>query len=107
MRIRFALLTLLAVAVASAASSLGGYHLLKKIPVPGDGGWDYLIVDNAARRLYVSHGTQVEVLDADSGAIVGKIPDTPGVHGIAIAREFGRGFISDGRADKVTIFDLK
>jgi DNA-binding beta-propeller fold protein YncE len=92
---------------ALAASAPSGYHLLKKIPVPGDGGWDYLTVDNAARRLYVSHGTQVEVLDADSGAIVGKIPNTRGVHGIAIAREFGRGFVSDGGADTVTIFDLK
>jgi DNA-binding beta-propeller fold protein YncE len=57
--------------------------------------------------LYVSHGSQVEVLDLDSGEVVGKIPDTPGVHGIALAPELGRGFVSDGRANKVTIFDLK
>ena len=64
-------------------------------------------MDEGARRLYVSHGTQVEVLDVDSGAIVGKIPNTLGVHGIAIAPALGRGFVSDGKASKVTIFDLK
>jgi len=83
------------------------YKIVKKVPIPGQGSWDYLAVDGAARRVYVSHGTQVEVLDADSGAIVGKIPDTPGVHGIAIAADLGRGFVSDGQAGKVTIFDLK
>src|SRR5579862_8954537 len=89
------------------AYAAGGYHLLKTIPVPGDGSFDYLTVDNAARRVYVSHGAQVEVLDADSGAIVGKIPDTKGVHGIAIAPALGRGFTSNGQADSVTIFDPK
>jgi DNA-binding beta-propeller fold protein YncE len=80
---------------------------VKKIPVPGDGGFDYLAVDEGARRLYVSHGTQVEVLDVDSGATVGAILNTPGVHGIAIASEFGRGFISEGKTSTVTVFDLK
>ena len=84
-----------------------GYHIIKKIPIPGQGGWDYLIVDEAARRLYVSHGTQVEVLDVDSGTVVGKIPNTLGVHGIALAPELGRGFVSDGQTSTVTIFDLK
>ena len=83
------------------------FAVTKKIPIPGHGSWDYLIVDEAARRLYVSHGTQVEVLDVDSGAIVGKIQNTPGVHGIAIAPELGRGFVSDGQSSTVTIFDLK
>jgi len=63
--------------------------------------------ERAARRLYVSHGTQVEVLDVDSGTIVGQISDTPGVLGIAIASELGRGFVSDGQSSTVTIFDLK
>lgn len=85
----------------------GTYHIIKKIPVEGQGGWDYLIVDEAARRLYVSHGTQVEVLDVDSGAVVGKIPNTLGVHGIALAPELGRGFVSDGQTSTVTVFDLK
>ena len=93
--------------IASLASSRDNYHLVKKIPVPGTGSWDYLTVDESARRLYVSHGTQVEVLDVDSGAIVGKIPNTPGVHGIAVAPELGRGFVSDGQSSTVTIVDLK
>ncbi|MGA2646151.1 MAG: YncE family protein [Candidatus Sulfotelmatobacter sp.] len=93
--------------LAASAQTAGSYHITKKIPVPGQGSWDYLAVDEGARRLYVSHGTQVEVLDVDSGAIVGKIENTPGVHGIAIAPELGRGFVSNGQAATVTIFDLK
>ncbi len=81
--------------------------ITKKIPIAGQGGWDYLAVDEGARRLYVSHGTQVEVLDVDSGAIVGKVEKTLGVHGIAIAPELGRGFVSNGQSSTVTIFDLK
>jgi DNA-binding beta-propeller fold protein YncE len=84
-----------------------GYAIIKKIPVPGEGSWDYLTVDESARRLYVSHGTQVEVLDVDSDSIVGSIPKTAGVHGIAIVPELGRGFTSNGQAATVTIFDLK
>jgi YVTN family beta-propeller protein len=91
-------------AVALAASE---YHLLKKIPVGGQGSWDYLSVDEANRRVYVSHETQVDVLDPDSANVMGKIPNTLGVHGIAIAPELGRGFTSNGRGDTVTIFDLK
>jgi YVTN family beta-propeller protein len=83
------------------------YRLQQTIPVPGDGSWDLLTVDETARRVYVSHSTQVEVLDADSGNLVGTIPNTPGVHGIAVAPELGRGFISNGKADTVTVFDLK
>jgi YVTN family beta-propeller protein len=93
--------------LAASAQTVGGHHLIKKIPIAGEGSWDYLTVDESARRLYVSHGTQVEVLDVDSGAIVGKIPNTPGVHGIAIAAELGRGFVSNGQSSTVTIFDLK
>ncbi len=100
----FALLLSFFVTSAQAAES---YHVTKKIPIAGQGSWDYLAVDEGARRLYVSHGTQVEVLDVDSGAIVGKIENTPGVHGIAIAPELGRGFVSNGQSSTVTIFDLK
>jgi DNA-binding beta-propeller fold protein YncE len=92
---------------AVAAPPADGYSVIKKIPIPGEGSWDYLTVDEGARRLYVSHGTQVEVLDVDSGSIVGSIPKTPGVHGIAIAADLGRGFVSNGKASTVTIFDLK
>src|ERR1700685_2406323 len=74
------------------------YSVTKKIPIPGQGSWDYLAIDDSARRLYVSHGTEVEVRDVDSGAIVGKIENTLGVHGIAIARDVGRGFVSDGQS---------
>ena len=90
-----------------AAAYGAEYSVTRKIPIPGQGSWDYLTVDEANRRLYVSHGTQVEVLDVDSGAIVGKIENTLGVHGIAIAADLGRGFISDGQSNTVTIFDLK
>ena len=97
----------LGLAVSSVAWAADGYAITKKIAIPGQGSWDYLSVDEGARRLYVSHGTQVEVLDVDSGAIVGSVPKTPGVHGIAIAAELGRGFVSNGQSSSVTIFDLK
>jgi DNA-binding beta-propeller fold protein YncE len=98
---------LLTIAANVAGAPAGGYHVKTKYKIGGEGGWDYAIADSDARRLYVSHGTQVEVLDLDSGAVVGKVADTPGVHGIAIASDLGRGFVSDGRTNKVTIFDLK
>jgi DNA-binding beta-propeller fold protein YncE len=83
------------------------YKVEKSIPVTGEGGWDYLTADSQNRRLYVSHGTKVDVINLDTGAIVGKIPNTNGVHGIAIADNLHRGFISDGRDNQVTIFNLK
>jgi len=98
---------ILMLAVLASAASNSGYSVTKKIPIPGQGSWDYLTVDEGARRLYVSHGTQVEVLDIDSGAVVGKIANTLGVHGIAIAPGLGRGFVSNGQSSTVTIFDLK
>jgi YVTN family beta-propeller protein len=93
--------------VTASAQTLGGYKVTRKIPIPGQGSWDYLTADESGRRLYVSHGTQVEVLDLDSGAIVGQVAPTPGVHGIAIANDLGRGFVSNGKSSTVTIFDLK
>src|SRR5690242_2280265 len=98
-------LTIAAVTALSAAAT--GYHVTGEIQIGGEGGWDYLTVDSAARRLYVSHATHVAVVDLDSNKVVGDIPDTPGVHGIAIAPELGKGFVSDGRGNTVTIFDLK
>lgn len=91
----------------NATPSENGYAIVKKIPIAGQGSFDYLTVDEAARRLYVSHGTQVEVLDIDTLSLVGNVTKTPGVHGIAIAPESGRGFVSNGKASTVTIFDLK
>jgi len=99
--------TLSFVGVSVPALADSGYSVIKKIPIAGQGSFDYLTVDVEGRRLYVSHGTQVEVLDVDSGAIVGKIENTLGVHGIAIAPELGRGFVSNGQSSTVTIFDLK
>ena len=85
----------------------GPYRLLKEIPIGGEGGWDYLSVDAAARRLYVSHATKVVVVDLDKDAVVGEIAPAPGVHGIAVAPDLGRGFVSNGRTDTVSIVDLK
>jgi len=92
---------------ASAAPGASGYKVIKTVPISGEGGWDYVTVDSDARRVYVSHATQVVVLDADSYEVVGSIPDTQGVHGIAIASDLGRGFTSNGRTNTATIFDLK
>ncbi|MGI8468458.1 MAG: YncE family protein [Pyrinomonadaceae bacterium] len=85
----------------------GGYHLLNTIQVGGEGGWDLLYADADAHRLYVSHATKVVVIDTETEKVVGEIPNTNGVHGIAVAEDLGRGFISDGRDNAVTIFDLK
>jgi DNA-binding beta-propeller fold protein YncE len=96
-----------ALAMTAVAADPTGYKLEKTISIPRDGGWDYLTVDPAGRRVYVSHATRVEVLDADSGELTGQVADTAGVHGIAVAADLGRGFTSNGRADTVTVFDLK
>ncbi len=92
-------------AVLAAAGP--GYKVMNTYKVGGDGGWDYLTADAGARRLYISRATHVIVLDLDSGKTVGDIPDTQGVHGIALAPELGRGFTSNGRENTVSIFDLK
>jgi DNA-binding beta-propeller fold protein YncE len=97
----------LAIGASGYAQPSPGYHLLKKYVLGGDGRWDYITFDGDAHRLYISRSTHVMVVDADSGAIIGDIPNTSGVHGIAIATEFGKGFTSNGRDASVTIFDLK
>jgi len=102
---RLLILSLLPAMLAMAAPT--GYHVLGDVKIGGEGGWDYLTVDSAAHRLYVSHATHVAVVDVDSGKVVGDIPDTQGVHGIAVAPELNKGFTSNGRANNVTIFDLK
>lgn len=89
------------------AQAPGRYHLVKEIPVGGAGGWDYLSVDPAARRLYVSHSTKVVVIDTRDNVVVGEIADTPGVHGFAVAADLGRGFSSNGRENTVSIVDLR
>jgi YVTN family beta-propeller protein len=101
------LLVCFAAGVCLAAESGSGYKVITKYPVGGNGGWDYVTLDAQARRLYLSHATQVDVLDADTGKSVGVIADTPGVHGIAIAGPFNHGFTTNGREDKVSMFDPK
>ncbi len=99
---------LLIVAIGSLwAQDHPGYHVVKKTLIGGEGGWDYLFVDAGARRLYLSHGNRVVVLDSDSLNVVGEIPNTQGVHGVAVAPEFDHGFTSNGHSSTVTIFDLK
>ena len=98
---------LFCILTASAASAAEPYHFLKEIPVGGDGGWDYLSVDSAAQRLYVSHGTKVVVIDIAKDVIAGEITNTPGVHGLAVAPELGRGLVTCGRENKGALVDLK
>jgi DNA-binding beta-propeller fold protein YncE len=94
------------IAASVAMAAPGGYHIVKEIKIGGDGGWDYLTMDSPAKRLYVSHATHVVVIDTDKGTVAGDIPDTPGVHGVALAPDLNRGFVSNGRGNNVTIFDL-
>jgi YVTN family beta-propeller protein len=89
-----------------SAAPQGGYHLLRKMPIGGDGGWDYLTVDPDAKRIYISRGTHVMVVDEEKGEVIGDIPDTKGVHGIALAKDLGKGFTSNGQANTVTVFDI-
>jgi DNA-binding beta-propeller fold protein YncE len=105
--IGLAILLVLVFAAVAAAKDGPGYKIVNTYKLGGDGGWDYLIADSSARRLYISRATHVIVIDLDSGKSVGDIADTPGVHGIALAPEFGRGFVSNGREGTVSIFDLK
>jgi YVTN family beta-propeller protein len=88
-------------------ATASGYHLLRTYKLGGEGFWDYLYLDAAARRLYVSHATHVVVMNADDGTVAGDIPNTNGVHGVAIAPELGRGYTSNGRDTTVTVFDTK
>src|ERR1700704_3970150 len=83
------------------------YQVKQKYVLGGDGGWDYLTFDPAGKRLFISRGTHVMVVDPYKGSVVGDIPDTAGVHGIAIAQDLGKGFTSNGRDNTVTVFDLK
>ena len=92
--------------VAAAAPQGSGYHLVKKLTLGGEGGWDYLTADSATHRLFISRGTHIMVVDAD-GNVVGDIPNLQGTHGSEVVAEAGRGFSSNGRSNSVTIFDLK
>jgi YVTN family beta-propeller protein len=94
-------------AVSGLQGQDGPYHAGKEIPIGGEGGWDYLSVDPAAHRLYVSHATHVVVIDTQANKVGGDIPDTPGVHGFIAVADLGKGFSSNGRENKVSIVDLK
>src|SRR5215472_2373919 len=103
------LLCLLALTPLAAAQAAGTphYHITHQVSLPGDEGWDYLLYDQAGSRVFVSHGSRVLVVDGEKLTVTGEIPDTPGVHGIALAPDVGRGYISAGRAGAVVVFDLK
>jgi YVTN family beta-propeller protein len=99
----------LCIASLTIAANIAGsapYQVAQRFPLGGDGGWDYLSVDSAQHLLYLSRATHVAILDTQTGKVVGDIGDTPGVHGIAIAEDLARGYISAGKADQVKVFDL-
>jgi len=93
--------------VTSFSAFSQNYKVVNKFPVPGEGGWDYITSDPESGRLYVSHGNEVNVINAKDGKLIGTIPDTKGVHGIALATDLNKGFISAGRDSAVIVFDLK
>jgi DNA-binding beta-propeller fold protein YncE len=93
--------------LTAASNSTSGYHLIKKVTLGGEGGWDCLTVDTEGHRLFISRSSHVMVVDEDSGKVIGDIANTMGVHGIAVVSEVGRGYTSNGRDSSVTIFDLK
>src|SRR5580700_2894427 len=97
----------LAIAAVCVAGEAPGFKVAKKYPVPGDGSFDYIVFDSSSNRLYVSHGTEVDVLDEDSGTVLGKVEDTPGVHGVAIVPKLHRGFASNGKNATVSVFDTE
>ena len=101
-----AVLSAIAIGSPLAAQAAPQFTVVKRIAVGGEGGWDYLTVDPLHHRLFVSHSTLVNVIDLDRDTVVGEIPNTPGVHGIAIAGDEGHGFTSNGRDSSVTMFDL-
>src|SRR3954465_11729458 len=111
MKTRFgsALLTLLFgfTLIVPLSNGASAYSLQTEIPVGGEGGWDYLSIDPAAHRLYVSHGNSIVVIDTEKNSVAGEITDTPGVHGIALAPDLGKGFTTNGRENKMGIVDLK
>ena len=105
--ITLAIMGTMSVSALAADTHDGQFKIVSHLPLEGSGRWDYLLVDTAGRRLFMTRSTHVAVLNADTGAVLGDIPDTPGVHGIAFAPDFGIGFTSNGGENKVSVFDLK
>src|SRR5215468_1412513 len=101
------LASIAAIAIAGFGPAFAAdYSVKNRFPIPGEGGWDYLTYDAQGKRLFISRGTHVQVVDPDKGSVLADIPDTPGVHGIALAHDLGKGFISNGRDNSVTVFDI-
>jgi DNA-binding beta-propeller fold protein YncE len=105
--VRIGSVFLVTIAVLVTVATGADYRVAKTWKLGGDGGWDYLTVDSDGHRLFIARATRVMVIDTESGRQVGEIPDTPGVHGVALVPDFGRGFSSNGREDTVSVFDLK
>ncbi len=97
----------LAVPGLAEAGGVSNYSLVARWPINGSDKWDYLIVDAPHHHLFLSRSTRVQVLDLESGKLIGEIPNTPGAHGIALAQDLHRGFISNGKGNSVTVFDLE
>src|SRR6202140_3365142 len=102
-----AISTCVIVAAPAAAQSAPTYAVVRSMVIGGDGGWDYVYADSAARRLYVARATRFMVVDLESGKLVSEIPDTPGAHGVAVVTDLGIGFTSNGRENTSSVFDLK
>lgn len=98
-------LSSLALPAGAQTAAAGGYHLLRRIPVAGEGGWDLVVFDTAGKRLFITRGTHVQVLDVTTDRLVGDIPNTAGVHGVALAYDLRKGYTSNGRDTTVTVFD--
>src|SRR3954462_14221697 len=107
MQLRLAVLMLSGAIALQSAAAGDAYKFLNEIPIGGEGGWDILTVDSAARRLYLSHATKVVVVDLEKNAVAGEIADTPGVHGFIPVPETGNGFSTNGKENKSSVVDLK
>ncbi len=106
MRVLLRAVAMLLLAATALAADGTQYRLIQRYNLGGEGGWDYVSIDPSARRLYIARATRVMVVDADSGKLVGEVPNTPGVHGVALVPDLHRGFTSNGRDNTVTVFDL-
>jgi DNA-binding beta-propeller fold protein YncE len=105
--VRIGFVALATIAALTAVATGADYKVAKTWKLGGDGGWDYLTADSDGHRLFVARATRVMVIDTDSGKLLGEIPDTPRVHGVALVPDLGRGFVSNGGEDTVSVFDLK
>jgi len=103
----FAVTTVGPTPMACQESTAGPMRVVRKLPLGGDGRWDYLTVDSQAKRLYIARATRFMVVNTDTGELVGEISDTPGAHGVAVATDLGVGFTSNGQANDVSVFDVK